>query len=139
MLFLIEVPAASSGPAIHFTICRGIELSMFGCVGREERRPAQRRKRGCKSRHIRLSSYPFPAHAQQKWAVRSTPAGCLANLHVCPFYYNPTSDLHEFPPTDIRSSRQPAGKTYQTPGTEVGHDWSAQRRYKDNGFHRCRC
>ncbi len=32
------------------------ELSTFGCVVREERRPRQCRKRGCKSRHILFSN-----------------------------------------------------------------------------------
>jgi hypothetical protein len=59
MLLLIAMPGQGYELVPHHPIYSGVELSMFGCVAREERRPVQRRKRGCKSRHIRLFSYPF--------------------------------------------------------------------------------
>lgn len=59
MLFLIEAPGAGSRAMIHSSLYRAIKLSIFGCVDREERCPAQRRKRGCKSRHIRHVLYLF--------------------------------------------------------------------------------
>lgn len=70
MLFLIAVPAAGPSPVIHSSHYGAIKLSTFGCVDREERCSAQRRKRGCKSRHIRHASYPFSFYGQMIWAVR---------------------------------------------------------------------
>jgi hypothetical protein len=55
MLLLIKSHRMGSGLMFQYAACSEIELSLFGCVAREERRPVQRRKRGCKSRHIHFS------------------------------------------------------------------------------------
>lgn len=55
MLLLIDDINASYGLIAYFAVYK---FMVFGCVDSEDRRLKQRRKRGCKSRHILLSPNP---------------------------------------------------------------------------------
>lgn len=56
MLHLIETLSTGYELMARNVFHHGIELSLFGRVAREERRSIQRRKRGCKSRHIHFAT-----------------------------------------------------------------------------------
>jgi hypothetical protein len=66
MLLLVET--LSLGITPH-AVCSGRNLSLFGCVAREERRLRQRRKRGCKSRHIHLAPDPSLGECLTKMGI----------------------------------------------------------------------
>ena len=131
MLLLVTLPGQGYS---------GIELSIFGWFAREERRPAQRRKRGCKPRHIRLSSYPtLGEHATDMSYQRRQPAASRVSTQT-PTATTPFPGLHQPTLAEIRRNRRPAGKNPHISVSDVDHDLSAREHArKAVSIRRLRC
>lgn len=140
MLLLVTLPGQGHELVPHNPIYSGIELSMFGCVAREERRPAQRRKRGCKPRHIRLSSCPtLGEHTTDMSYQRRQPAVSRVSTQT-PTAATPFPGLHQPALAEIRRNRRPAGKNLHISVSNVDHDWSAREHArKAVSIRRLRC
>ncbi len=112
MLLLIKSHRMGSGLMLQYAACSEIELSLFGCVAREERPPVQRRKRGCKSRHIHLSPDSSLGMCLTETGYEKRQPAVSRKSSLAYTSSTPLPVYHRFILADIRSDRRPAGDIF---------------------------
>lgn len=112
MLLLIDDINASYGLIVHSVVYSGNKFIVFGCVDSEERRSNQRRKRGCKSRHILLSPNPPSSEYLTMLGFEKRQPAVSRQSSLDGPTSTPLSVYHRFPRAGARNGRRPAGDIF---------------------------